>query len=233
MYERARPDYPQSAIDWLAERLPLGPGRTVLDLAAGTGKLTRQLVATGATVVPVEPLAGMRAELARAVPQVEALDGTAEAIPLPDGSVDAVTVAQAFHWFRVPETAAELHRVLRRGGAVALVWNMRDPDFPLQEALSELIEPYRDEVPAHRDERWKAELIATGLFAGPEERVFDHAHVLDAETLVDRYASISFVATLPDDERTRLLGRIRASIEGYEEPIEFPHLTRLYVFMRR
>ena len=94
----------------LAERLRLGPGRTVVDLAAGTGKLTRELVRTGAEVIAVEPLAEMRAELP---PEATALEGTAEAIPLGDGSADAVTVAQAFHWFDAEPALAEIHRVLR------------------------------------------------------------------------------------------------------------------------
>jgi ubiquinone/menaquinone biosynthesis C-methylase UbiE len=216
----------------LAERLPLGPGRTVLDLAAGTGKLTRQLVPTGATVIAMEPLAEMRAELERAVPSAEALDGTAESIPLSDGSVDAITVAQAFHWFRVREAAREVQRVLRPGGTLAIMWNTRDPDYGLHDAISEVIEPFRAASPTHRDYRWKSELAEMGLFAGPDERVFDHVHTVDVDTLVDRYASVSFIAELPEEQRLRVLDGIRALVEGYEEPIEYPYLTRLYVYDR-
>ena len=124
------PGYPDEAVAWVAERLGIGPGRDVLDLAAGTGKLTRQLVPLGARIVAVEPIDAMRAELERAVPAVEALAGTAEAIPLPDGSVDAVTCAQAFHWFRADEAVREIRRVLRPGGGLALLWNGRDLDDP-------------------------------------------------------------------------------------------------------
>src|SRR5205807_4612798 len=101
IYERARPEYPPQAVTWLAERLDLRAGRTVVDLGAGTGKLTRALVATGARIVAVEPLAEMRRVLEGAVPEAEALAGTAEAMPLPDAFADAVTVAAAFHWFDV------------------------------------------------------------------------------------------------------------------------------------
>ena len=98
-YERGRPEYSPEAIERLAGELGIGPGSRVLDLAAGTGKLTRQLAATGAELVAVEPIAEMRAKLIAALPQVEAVEGTAEAIPLPNHSVDAVVVGQAFHWF--------------------------------------------------------------------------------------------------------------------------------------
>jgi SAM-dependent methyltransferase len=118
-YERGRPGYPSAAVDFLAARLRLGPGRRVVDLAAGTGTLARSLPATGAEVIAVEPVAEMRAALpARA----RAVDGTAEA------SADAVAVAQAFHWFDGDAALAEIHRVLRPGGALALVWNRRRTD---------------------------------------------------------------------------------------------------------
>src|SRR5690606_25154234 len=117
-YESARPSYPPDAVGEIATVCDVGPGRRVLDLAAGTGKLTRLLVPTGAEVVAVEPVAEMRAVLSAVLPGVEALDGTAEAIPLPDASVDAVTVAQAFHWFDPPVALAEIARVLRPGGTL-------------------------------------------------------------------------------------------------------------------
>ena len=107
-YERARPSYPAEAVAFLVGHAGLGPDRRVLDLAAGTGKLTRLLVPSGAEVVAVEPVEAMRAVLREAEPELEVLDGTAEAIPLGDGSVDAVTVAQAFHWFDAPAALAEI-----------------------------------------------------------------------------------------------------------------------------
>ncbi len=166
VYERARPDYPQAAIDWLAERLPLEPGLTVVDLAAGTGKLTRQLLPTGATVIAVEPLAEMRAELERAVPSVQALEGVAEAIPLANASADAATVAQGFHWFEVERAARELHRVLRPGGALALIWNARDDADPLHRAIDEILDPLRRSAPAAKERHWKARSSGRGSSPG-------------------------------------------------------------------
>jgi ubiquinone/menaquinone biosynthesis C-methylase UbiE len=142
-YERARPGYAPDALAWLAERIGIGPGRRVLDLAAGTGKLTRQLLAFGAEVAAVEPGREMRAVLERVVPQAEALAGSAEAIPLPGESVDAVTVAQAFHWFRAEEALVEIHRVLRPGGALGLLWNEWDEADPLQQAVDVLLSALR------------------------------------------------------------------------------------------
>jgi len=131
-YERSRPGYAPTALAWLAERIGIGPGRRVLDLAAGTGKLTRQLLTLGADVVAVEPGDEMRGVLVRVVSEAETLAGSAEAIPLPDAAVDAVTVGQAFHWFRTEEALGEIHRVLRPGGALALLWNEWDHQDPLQ-----------------------------------------------------------------------------------------------------
>ena len=129
-YERGRPDYPDEVAGWLTDTLRLGPGKTVLDLGAGTGKFTRYLTATGAAVIAVEPVDGMRAKLVAAMPQVQALAGMAETIPLPDATVDAVVCAQAFHWFASKAALAEMSRVLKPGGRFGLIWNMRDEGNP-------------------------------------------------------------------------------------------------------
>ena len=125
-YEKGRPSYPSAAVDWLVQALRIGPGATVVDLAAGTGKLTCRPAPHRARVLAVEPVAGMREVLREAVPWVEIFEGTAEQMPFPDGSVDAVTVGQAFHWFRGDEALAEIDRLLRPGGRLGLVWNRRD-----------------------------------------------------------------------------------------------------------
>ncbi|MGN6378165.1 MAG: class I SAM-dependent methyltransferase, partial [Gaiellales bacterium] len=126
-YQRARPAYPPAAVEWLLEP---APGRQVLDLAAGTGKLTGVLLEAGLEVTAVEPLPGMLAELRTAHPQATALAGHAERIPLADATCDAVLVGQAFHWFAVPQAIDEMARVLRPGGVAGLLWNLRDDSVP-------------------------------------------------------------------------------------------------------
>lgn len=206
-YERGRPGYPPAAVDYLRGRLRLGPGRTVIDLAAGTGKLTRPLIESGAEVIAVEPVAEMRAELP---PAARALDGTAEQIPLGSGSADAVTVAQAFHWFDGEAALAEIHRVLRPSGALALVWNRRRMDDPVNRAIEDLLEPYRGHISALHTGAWDAGFEGTKLFGPLEERVFRNDQELDADGLADRVASVNYIAALAEEERAKVVLAARA-----------------------
>jgi ubiquinone/menaquinone biosynthesis C-methylase UbiE len=228
LYERARPDYPREAVGWLTEELDLCEGRTVLDLGAGTGKLTRQLVETGARAIAVEPGDAMRAELVRAVPGVEALRGSAEDIPLRDDSIDAVTVGQAFHWFRHEEALPEIHRVMRPGGGIALIWNSRDQEAPLQREINELLASLVSPDRAVAGDSSRA-LVESDLFASVEERRFRFSQELDADALAERIASFSFVAAAPAEERTRIDSRLRATVEKLGGRVEFPYVTDVYI----
>jgi len=232
VYERARPSYPQAAVDWIVERAALEPGRVVVDLAAGTGKLTRLLVPSGAEIVAVEPVPEMRAKLEEVVPGVEALYGTAERLPFADGAVDVVTVAQAFHWFDHERALAELHRVLRPAGLLVLVWNSRDLDDPLQRELEELLAPLRDGPPAQQETAWRAPLDATELFGPVETRAFRYEQDFTAQDLVDRVHSTSFVAAMKAVDRDELLVRVRALTHGLAEPFTFPYLTEVHTIPR-
>jgi SAM-dependent methyltransferase len=230
-YERARPGYPEEAIAWIVERLRLEPGRDVLDLAAGTGKLTRALVPSGARVIAVEPIDEMREQLFAAVPDVEAFDGTAESIPLPDASVDAVTCAQSFHWFRAREAVREIHRVLRPGGSIALVWNIRDLSDPLQARVQDILAPHGAESRT-QGELDPAELLAGGLFGPVEHRSWPHVQRLSRAHLVDRIASTSYVAILDPDARADVLSQVLEAAEGLPEPISIPYTTDVYAATR-
>jgi SAM-dependent methyltransferase len=231
VYERGRPEYPVDAIAWLAEELDLRPGRTVLDLGAGTGKLTRALLPTGAHVIAVEPGEQMLAQLHHVLPDVEALVGGAEAIPLDDGSIDAVTVGSAFHWFRHDEALPELHRVLRPGGAVALIWNARDRERPLQQEISELIKPL---APPDRPTagRSATELAESGLFGPVEQRGFPFVQRLDADGVADRIASVSYVAAAPAEQRAELDRKLREVVAAQGGVVDFPYVAEVYLSRR-
>ena len=227
-YERGRPDYPREAVDALAAALGIGAGTTVVDLGAGTGKLTRLLVPTGARVVAVEPLAGMRTELARVVASADVREGTAQAMPLPDGSADVVVAAQAFHWFADEDALTEIHRVLRPQGGLGLMWNVRDVSVPWVARLTELLEPYADGVPRHRRDDWRRVLETTTRFSALEERHFPHTQMVDAESIRDRVGSISFVAVLPEAEREAVLDEVSALVTAQPPPVTIPYDTRVY-----
>lgn len=231
-YERGRPSYPADVVEVLCRELGIGPGSRVLDLAAGTGKLTRLLVPTGAEVVAVEPVAEMRAQLEAAVAGVPALDGTAEHIPRPDGSVDAVTVAQAFHWFDPVAALREIARVLTPGGGLGLVWNERDTGEPWVAELSRIIRwDQRGEwqVPYTVEEDWAAVIDGLDVPFGPVQRYdTSYRQTLDTETLVARVLSTSYIAAQPAEERDRVAGEVRALVAGFGDTFELPYVTVAY-----
>ena len=202
-YRRARPSYPPAAVEWALER---APGRRIVDLAAGTGKLTEVIVATGADVIAVEPLPNMRAALAETLPGVPIVDGTAEQIPLAAGSADAVLVGQAFHWFDAPRALAEIARVLVPGGVLGLVWNARDDSVPWVAELTEALHGAGDVVSAARE--LGSEPIADPRFTPAERREFPNPVVFDAPRLVAWASSTSTIATLAPEQRLAAIGRI-------------------------
>ena len=211
-------------------------GSCVVDLGAGTGKLTELLVPTGARLIAVEPVAAMRAKLAALLPTVATVAASAEAIPLVSGSARAVVAAQAFHWFDGPVALAEIHRVLEPGGGVGLVWNSRDTSVDWVREMAAIVDEFGDAVRRHERGEWRVAFPAPGF--GPlEERSFPNVQPITPEGVVDRVASTSFIARLPDDERARVLDRIRTLMESHPETagrevLELPHTTRVYVCER-
>jgi ubiquinone/menaquinone biosynthesis C-methylase UbiE len=233
VYERGRPSYPDDVIEWLVEGLGIGAGRRVVDLAAGTGKLTRLLAPTGADITAVEPSAAMRAELGRNLPGVPILDGTAEAMPFADASVDVVTVGQAFHWFDVPRATAEISRVLARGGGLGFVWNERDVDAePWVAELSRLIrweQRLAVGVPMNVELDWQQIFAERAVGFGPLERLdTTYRQELDVDTLVERVLSTSYIASAPADEQRRIEDAVRSITAGFPERFELPYVTVAY-----
>jgi SAM-dependent methyltransferase len=230
-YERARPGYPAEAIAWLADQLGLGPGARVADVGAGTGKLTRQLQATGAEVIAIEPVAAMREILAGVLPDVRSLSGTAEATGLATADVDAVSVGQAFHWFAGPRALGEFHRVLRPNGRLGLIWNSRDEEQPLQQGIEEIIAPYRGETPSHKSGGWRRAFDAgSPLFEALGDFSMAFEQATEPQLVADRVLSTSFIAALGEGERAKVRERVLAL--AAREPPVLAYRTEISVFAR-
>jgi ubiquinone/menaquinone biosynthesis C-methylase UbiE len=238
-YDAARPSYPAEAVAHVVGHGGIGPRRRVLDLAAGTGKLTKLLVPTGADVVAVEPVAGMRDRLRAALGEdVEVLEGTAEAIPLDDASVDAVTVAQAFHWFDPPVALAELARVLRPGGHLFLVWNTRDRSVDWVRRFGDLLVDGPDaERPydSYYDVDYAALVAQAGGGAFEPMTVWHHAweQPSDEDLLVARAESVSVVGALPPEQKAAVLDRVRDLARAHPDlagraAFPFPYTTMVW-----
>lgn len=233
-YDRARPDYPEEAIDWLWTALGLRRGDRVVDVGAGTGKLSRRLAERGAEVVAIEPVEAMRARLAANAwsPTVTAMDARAERLPIDDAWAGSVVSGQAFHWFANKAALGEFHRVLRTGGRLGLIWNRRRLEDPTQAAISELLEPYRGEAPRHASDAWRLPLERSPLFAEVETHEVGFVQVLDRAGLVDRVGSTSFVAALDHEPREALLARV-ASLVDASGVARLPYLSEAFVHARR
>jgi SAM-dependent methyltransferase len=236
-YERGRPGYPPAAVSHLARSVGIEPGARVLDLAAGTGKLTRALADSGAELIAVEPVAGMREQLERSTRGVRVLEGTAEEIPLEDAGLDSVVVAQAFHWFDTPAAAAEIHRVLRPHGGLGVIWNAWDEEVPWVGRVQALVHEHVHGAPQHATSRWPQELEQTGLFAPLGANTFAHTVISDLDTLLARVASVSYISALPDPERARVLEEV-AGIVAHDpetagrEQIAMPYTTHVRSYRR-
>jgi len=225
-YQSARPDYPLDAVTFLVDSLGIEEDLHVLDLGAGTGIFTGQLVPFCANITAVEPTAGMRKVLSERLPGVRVLDGRDAAIPLQDASVDCVVVAQAFHWFDAPVALEEIHRVLVDGGRLGVLWNERDESVPWVAELGAAMrwptyQPYevgQDFTP----------ILSTGPFVNIERRQFNHRQVLDHEGLMQRVLTTSYIAVMEDDEQRAVMNDVKRVVDPLPETIELPYVTDVY-----
>ncbi len=236
-YVRGRPGYPPEALEWLRGALGLLEGKVAIDLGAGTGKFTKHLLATGARVIAVDPVPQMLDQLRRNVPAAEPLVGDAEHIPVLAGSADAVVCSQSFHWFARPTALAEIHRVLRPGGVLGLIWNVRDESVDWVAQLTTLIASFEGDAPRMASGEWRKLFPAPGFGPLYESR-FSHGHTGPAErVIVDRVKSISFIAALPQDERENVAAAVRElvrntpSLAGRAD-VTFPYYTAAYHCVR-
>lgn len=236
-YVKGRPSYPPEAAEWLRDDLGVGPGRKVLEVGAGTGKFIAVLKDCGGEITAVEPVAGMREQLVRAFPDITVLAGTAESIPLPDGSVDAVVCAQAFHWFATTAALEEFRRVLTPGGRLGLIWNARDESVPWVAALTAITDHWEGDTPRYRTGNWRRVFPAPGFEAAGERHV-RHAHVGSPDdVIVKRTLSVSFIAALPPERQADVERATRALIARTPEladrpEIAFPYETVMFAFRK-
>jgi len=222
-YERGRPEHPPAVVGAIAAELGIGPGETVLDLAAGTGKMTRALLGIGMDVIAVEPQSPLREILAARSGEERVRAGFAEAIPLADATVAAVTVADAFHWFDHTLALAEIHRVLRPGGGLSVVTTV--PDWngaSWAQEVGELIADLRPEHPRFEGTRWQDSVLAATGWSTPREICLSTVQPADAERVIDYLSSLSWVAALPESGRKQTLARLGAIVSGGETPAELP-----------
>ena len=229
-YVSGRPGYPEDVDRWLAHDLGLGSGKTAVDLGAGTGKFTRHLLATGAKVWAVEPVAEMLEKCQLACPAAITLTGHATDMPLESESVDAVCCAQAFHWFATQEAVQEVRRVLKPGGMFGLIWNIRDETCPWVAELSRIMQPYEEGTPRFHEGQWRAVFPAPG-FSDLQERELNHSYGGSFDqVVVDRVLSVSFIAALSKNKRSAVRQEIHAMRPRYsalanERDVGFPYRT--------
>lgn len=236
-YTQGRPDYPQAITTWLTETLGIGKQSSVVDLGAGTGKFSRLLAPLTDDLIGVEPVEAMRQEFARTLPQVKVLEGTAQAIPLGDESVDVVVCAQAFHWFANEESLTEIHRVLKPRGRLGLVWNVRDESVDWVAEITRIITPYEGDTPRFHTGQWRRPFDGR-LFTQPAMTTLPYSHTGPAETVImNRFLSVSFIAALPEAEKAKVTAELRELIHSHpalrdRESIDFPYQTQAYVCQR-
>lgn len=223
-YQEARPKYHPALVERFAARYANG---SIVDLGAGTGIFTAQLVEAGLEVIAVEPVEAMRLRLASCLKGVRVVDGTAENIPLEDGSVHTVVAAQAFHWFRHGEALDEIHRVLGPKGFLVTVWNVRDETAPWVKAYNRVQERYEGDTPRHRSMAWRTAIDADARFTLVDDCSVDNPMSTTVEGVVGRFLSTSFIAALPATEQERVAQQIREIVEPYGPTLTFPYRGEL------
>ena len=232
-YAQGRPNYPRQLTGWLTDVLGVDAHSLVVDLGAGTGKFTRLLSTLAPTLIAVEPVQAMGAQLTRLLPDVRLVNGTADAIPLETASADAVVCAQAFHWFSTQAALAEIHRVLKPDGRLGLVWNVRDESVDWVAAITEIITPYEGDTPRFHTGHWRVPFTGE-YFRAPQKTCFAYHHVgSPQEVIMDRFLSVSFIAALPAAQKATVTAQLRTLIDTHpalrgRDTVAFPYQTQAY-----
>jgi SAM-dependent methyltransferase len=238
VYEQARPTYPPDAVAWLVEHLGITAGARVADVAAGTGKLTR-LLPSDARIVAVEPVPGMRTTFTAMCPGVPMVAATAELLPFAGAALDAITVAQGFHWFDAPVALSEFARVLRSGGRLGLIWNARDRSNDLVDQLWSIMDRVEKRAPWRKHDQWSdSALVEHPAFEPLHEGTFHHEQVMTREQVLDRFRSVSHISVLPPAEQDAVIAEIRGVLDTHplstgQDRIGIPYRVDAYWCERR
>jgi SAM-dependent methyltransferase len=229
-YASARPSYHPALIDRSVDAYGSG---TIIDLGAGTGIFTRQLVERGLQPIAIEPVAEMRAELQASLPTATALDGTAEHTGLADSSVDTVFVAQAFHWFDHTQALVEVRRILRPGGHLVCVWNVRDETEPWVRGFTDIVDRYAGDTPRHRTMEWRRAIDADPAFALVEDFAVANPVPSSPDAVAARARSTSFIAALDPAQLRDVLEQINELTRPLGPSFEFPYRSELQAWRRQ
>lgn len=241
-YERSRPGYPDAAVARIVEICELGGSSRLLDLACGTGKMTRQIASVSdAAIVGADPVEGMLAQFAAVLPAIPAVAGVAEALPFADASFDACVVAQGFHWFDGDRALAELHRILRPRSALVAIWNTRDESVPWVRAMNEIFDRYEGDVARFWKGKWPPAFASTTDFSPLQREDFLYEQRLTRGGVVERVLSVSFIAALPPAERDLVAEQVveildrdpETSLVSGDDEIVLPYRTELYWCRRK
>lgn len=223
-YASVRPSYHPALVERFTTNFG---GPTIVDLGAGTGIFTRQLIGAGLLPVAIEPVAAMREELQRMSPDARVLAGTAEETGLDSDSVDTVVVAQAFHWFDGAAALDEIARALRPGGHMVTVWNVRDEDVDWVGAFTEVVDRYAGDTPRYRSMAWRSAIEADSRFELVDEWSIPNPRPASPEAVGARALSTSFIAALDDTEQQTVLAEIAAITEPLGSSFDFPYRSEL------
>ena len=229
-YHRSRPTYHPDLAKRFASRYGQG---TVVELGAGTGIFTRQMVDEGLQVIAFEPVISMRTTLADAVPEADIRVGSAEKIPMDDCTVDTVVASQSFHWFDGPAALDEIHRVLAPGGHLVTVWNVRDESVPWMAEFTAIVDRHAGSTPRYRSMAWRRAIHGDERFSPVDEWRIPNPRPGDAESVIDRALSISFISGLPDDQMAKVGDDIRALVEPLGPTFEVPYESQLQAWRRQ